>query len=134
MSTRLTRIDIYDKRENKTTTVAVEQLGEHLFKLTEYVGGYFRVRQDEVFKTRFNKDGQYELLSVLKGDAYVERVFLSPVVYDENTYRPVANEVVKQGGYLEIRFDHAIVVVLPRTSTFDPVPLFSQYNMIANEV
>lgn len=134
MSSRTTRIDIYDKRENKITAVAVEQLGSQLFKLTEYVGPYFRVRQGEVFKTRLNKDGQHELLSVLKGDKYTERVFLSPVIYEESIYRPVADEIAKQGGYLDIRFDHAIVVVLPRTSTFDPVQLFLQYNMEANEV
>jgi len=132
MKREVLTIEIYDKRERTTTAMVVEKLGDNIFRLVD--GRSYRVGYGEVFKARVNKDGLYEIMTVFREDTFTKRAFIVEASYSPEALQLVADEVMREGGYLELQLDYLAVVRLPKGNTFDLVDAFERNKLYVKEL
>ena len=113
------QIKLYDKREMCLTTMYVEQLAANRFKMIENDVLNCRLTLGTEFETRINKDGEHEIIRIIKASDFITRRFLLPANYNVNDYRMLGDELVALGGFWQVDFGGFLTVNLPKDFQYD---------------
>lgn len=113
------KIELYDKREQSTTTMYVEQLAEHTFKMIDNDIFNCRLTFGTEFKTRVNKEGKYEIIKITKESGFITRRFLLSMNYKTSDYAVLGEELSKRGGFWQIDMGGLATINIPKDFDID---------------
>lgn len=134
MDENIVKIEIYDKREETTSTVYVEQIAESKFRMIDNDIFNCRLTLGTEFETRINKTGKHEITRITKKSDYITRRFMLTAQFQTADYRVLGDEIVKQGGFWQVDFANIATVNLPKNSTLDLDEIFRIFNFHPAEI
>lgn len=124
----LTQIEIYDKREQISETVVVEQISETKFRVIENAVMIYRLTVGTEFETKINQYGQYEVVKITKRSDFKTKRYLLSHKFTESEYRVLGDEIMKQGGFWQVDFGGIATINLPKDSTLDIDEIFRVFD------
>jgi hypothetical protein len=127
-------IPVYDKREKLTSNLAVIQLSEMIFKMAENDVLNCRLTYGTEFEARRNKDGNYEIIRIIKESSYATRRFLLNSEFKESEYRMLGDEIMKHGGFWQVDFGGIATINLPQGCDLDIDEIFRTFNYNPTEI
>ena len=128
------KIELYDKREKSTTTMYVEQLSEHTFRMTQNDIFNCRLTLGTEFKTSINKDGKHEIIRITKESDFITRRFVLDIAYKESAYRMLGDELIKRGGFWQVDFGGIATVNIPKNFEYDIDHVMKDLGLILAEI
>ena len=114
-------IRLYDSREQCTTTVDAERVGQDKFRLmsnslcSEDLSYGTLIRADY----RPGSKDVYDFVSVIESSSYTQQVYGLNYGLQEDKLREIGEMITSAGGYWEVVFGGIAYVNLPMNSTLD---------------
>lgn len=107
-------IEIYNPKEEVSQTIPVEQLSTNIFRAL----GNDIFSQNLTFGTEFetqkNKNGQHEVVRILKASNYITKRFILTSDFKESEYRLLGDEITKIGGFWQVDFGSLAIINIPK--------------------
>jgi hypothetical protein len=121
-------IEIYDKRQELSTTMYVDRVADNIFRAVENEVFNCRLTLGTEFETCINKDGKHEVVRIVKESNFSTKRFFLTSQFSESDYRLLGDEVVRHGGFWQVDFGGIATVNLPRDSALDLEGIFKTFN------
>lgn len=134
MQTKKVEIEVYDKRENLTTTIQVEQLSDNIFRTTENEIFNCSLTLGTEFETRQNKVGKYEIVRIIKESEFITRRFMLTSQFKESEYLLLGDEIMKQGGFWQVDFGSIATINLPKDCKLNLDEIFKIFDFKPTEI
>lgn len=113
------KIELYDKRENATTTMYVEPITANKFRMIDNDIFNCRLTLGTEFETKINKEGKHEIIRITKKSDYITRRFILAPGFTESDYRVLGDELIKAGGFWQVDMGGIATVNIPSSFKFD---------------
>lgn len=127
MKTEEVTILVYDKREQSTTTMQVEQVSDNVFRMIDNDIFNCRLTLNTEFKTRINEDGKHEIIKITKESEYTTRRFFLNPEFKKQDYEILGNEIIKHEGFWQVDFAGIATINLPKNCTLDIDAIFKVF-------
>ncbi|PSK89825.1 hypothetical protein B0I18_110126 [Taibaiella chishuiensis] len=111
-------ITVYDKRQGLSWEMYVEPLGDNVYRAVENEL-FSDITIGTEFRTWINKEGQHQVLKILKASPYTTRQFMLSRDVSETQYRALGEEIRKHGGYWQTDMGGIASISLPAGCTMD---------------
>jgi len=134
MEDEVQSIELYDKALQITTTMAVIQLSQHIFRATENELFNDELTVGTEFETFVNKGGKHELIRIVRKTEFITRRFYWPAHLNIFDYQNWGDEIMKQGGFWQIDFGSIVTINLPKNSTINLDTLFQKIGLNVSEL
>jgi hypothetical protein len=113
------KIEVFNRKENVTTTLYVEQLSENKFRMIDNDLFNKQLTLGVEFETEINSEKKHEVVKVLKETEFITRRFGLTPNYKESDYRMLGEELTKRGGFWQVDFGSIATVNIPKDFEFD---------------
>lgn len=127
------QISVYNKREKITSSFYVKELSNNIYRMTENDIANCTLTYGTEFETRTNKDGELEVVRILKESPFTTRRFLLNKQFTESDYRVLGDEIMRVGGFWQVDLGIA-TINLPKNSTVDIDEVFKIFNFTPTEI
>jgi hypothetical protein len=134
MQPAIIQIEVYDKREKMTGTIYVEQLAANVFRTVDNAIFNCRLTLGAEFETRINKDGQHEIIKIIKESEFITRRFFLTSQFKESEYMLLGDEIVKQGGFWQVDFGSMATINLPKDCELNIDEIFKIFDFNPIEI
>jgi len=134
MQTKTAVIEVYNKRENFSTTIQVEQLTDNIFRTIENELFNCDLTLGTEFETRINKEGQHEIVRIIKASEFITRRFMLTSQFKESEYRLLGDEIMKQGGFWQVDFGSIATINLPKDCKLNLDEIFKTFDFRPAEI
>lgn len=134
MEPEIIKIQLFDKREQITTGLYVQQLSEDTFRMTENELFNCRLTYGTEFKTRINKNGEHEIVKIINDSNFVTRRFFLSAQFKESEYRVLGDEIMRQGGFWQVDFGSIATINLPKDCELDMDDIFKTFDFKPGEI
>jgi len=128
------KIKLYDRKEKTIATLYVEKLAENQFRMIDNDLFNCRLTLGTEFETRLNKEGQYEIIRILKESNFITRRFFLSSAYKESDYRMLGDELVKRGGYWQVDMGGIATINIPKDFEFDIDQVMKELDLNLSEI
>jgi hypothetical protein len=134
MQTKTAVIEVYNKRENFSTTIQVEQLTDNIFRTIENELFNCDLTLGTEFERRINKEGQHEIVRIIKASEFITRRFMLTSQFKESEYRLLGDEIMKQGGFWQVDFGSIATINLPKDCKLNLDEIFKTFDFRPAEI
>jgi hypothetical protein len=131
---KIVEIELYDKKQQMTGKIQVEQLADSTFRMIDNDTFNYRLTLGTKFETRFNQHGKHEIVKMTKESPYVTRRFFLNSQFNESEYRLLGDEIISQGGYWQVDFGSIATINLPENCTLDIDEIFKTFDFNPTEI
>ena len=132
--TQKVKIELFDKRENSTTTIYVEQITLNKFRMADNDIWNCKLTKGTEFQTRINKDGKHEIVKISKDSEFITRRFFLNPKYKESDYSMLGAELIKKGGFWQVDFGGIATVNIPKNFGYDVDQIMKDYDLNLSEI
>ena len=111
---KMVEIKHYNKKEQSTTTLRVEQLAPNQFRMVDNDIWDCRLTLGTEFETRLNPDGEHELIKITKLSNFLTRRFFLPLDIPSADLQELGALLEQSGGFWQIDFGGLLTLNLPK--------------------
>jgi hypothetical protein len=132
MEAKIIEIEVQDK--NISTTIQVEQLSSHVFRIIENEPFFCNLALGTEFETQQNKDGKHEIIRIINTPEFITRRFSLTSQFKESEYRLLGDEIMKHGGFWQVDFGSIAIINLPKDCKLNIDEVFRVFDFKVNEI
>lgn len=119
METKKVKILLYDKRENATSTMYVELLGNNKFRMIDNDLFNCRLKLGTEFETRINEEGIHEIIRITKESDYLTRRFFLAMDNRKVIYDSLHKELTERKGFIQVTKGGIAIINFPEEVEWD---------------